>query len=196
MPAMNKLLVITLVLVSACGKSPCKQAVQHMLDLSITEEGKRKDKEMGEELKLVGEALTGACEKDKWPNDAIECLTTASDVKVARKCEDKLTPAQQQASEQAVERAVKEHMSAGKGTSKEAGGDGQISGDDTIKQITDQRDRLCACKDPACAEAIDKEWNKLKLSSERARHDDSIKEQFNKIDDERFKCYLALTGKK
>lgn len=178
--------------VAACGKGNdvCTDAIQHVSSFTPPPPKEAKP-EMQKWILDVGAATTksmlGSCQADKWSKETTDCLKAAAKAEDLDKCEKLLTPDQRQASGAAARKAME--------SIPQPGSADQIDKAEVLKGITDQRDRLCACKDAACAEAIDKEWKKLKLSSERARHDEDTSKQFNKIDDERFKCYQALTKK-
>jgi hypothetical protein len=185
-------LVLTLLGLGACGgKDSCNDAVDHAMALSITAETKDIPADKQQYVKDATAAMTKAaverCQADKWSKEELDCLKTATKGADVRACEKLLTPEQTKALNEAVGKAGR--------AVPEPAGEGQIDKDATIKGITEQRDRMCACKDAACAEAVDKDWKQLKRSSEHARHDEDTKKEFNKIDDERFKCFQALTKK-
>jgi hypothetical protein len=165
---------------AACGKgSQCKEAVQHMVDLASAEGNKRANPETMKQFETFGTALTAACEKDKWSKEATDCMKSAADFKAQHECEGKLTPEQQKGSEAAVDEAMKSSRhDRHKDKDKSKG----------LEGITDQRDRMCACTDAACAEAVNKERDSL------VKPDDNFM-QFNDLDDERTKCLHKLTGK-
>lgn len=95
------------VMLAACGKgTPCRQAVQHMTDLASAEGEKRSNPETMKGFEAVADALTAACEKDKWPAEVTDCMKNAADFKAQRKCEDGLTPDQQHGAEKAVDDAM------------------------------------------------------------------------------------------
>jgi len=73
-----------------------------------------------------------------------------------------------------------------------AGADKDPAGDEAIKRITDQRDRMCACADAACAAAVAAEWKALERASEPALHDPYTQRRFNVIDAERLACQEKL----
>lgn len=172
-------LAIVIFGLAACGgHDSCEEAAEHLFAMLPVSQTDTKTKD------AVTKVAADRCRNDNWSNQAIACYKTATKPDDLGACNKLMTPEQTKSALEALSEAL-----------RDAPTPGQIDKDATIKAITDQRDRLCACKDAACARAVDREWKQLEVSSEHARNDEDTKRKFNAIDDERFTCYQALTKK-
>jgi hypothetical protein len=90
-------------LLVACGGKPaggdCKGAVDHSVAMANAPE-------TAEQMKLIGPALVGACEKDGWSAEATACMKSAADFKAEDKCQKLLTKEQVRGSERAIQAAI------------------------------------------------------------------------------------------
>lgn len=184
-----KALAICLVMVTACGKKgggggDCADAVAHAS--SLMEQPKGMDPKMEQFIKdsmaAMQKAMVGSCQTDKWSSDVTKCLQDAKKADELDKCEKLLTPAQKEASDKAVEAATNAVKQPG-----------QVGADEALAAMKSLRDRMCACADKACAEGLEKEWGKSEGASEGARHDDKVKAEWEKMDDEFSACRNKLT---
>lgn len=125
-----------------------------------------------------------SCRKEKWSQEALTCMRAAKDDKAAfEKCSALLTEKQRQAEDAATTAAFDSVKQPG-----------QLDKKETIDGIKKLRDKICACADRACAEAVNHEWARFEGSSEGARKDSVVSDEFNKIDDEFRACLVRLAS--
>ena len=90
-------------LLVACGGKPaagdCKAAVEHSVAMADAPE-------TAEQMKLIGPALVGACERDGWSAEATACMKSAPDLKSEDKCQKLMTKEQVRGSERAIQAAI------------------------------------------------------------------------------------------
>jgi len=61
-----------------------------------------------------------------------------------------------------------------------------------VHGIAELRDRVCACKDKACADAVEHDWVKFERANEHLRREP----EFSKIDDEYESCFKATMSRR
>ena len=90
-------------LLVACGSKPapgdCKGAVDHSVAMADVPE-------TADQMKVIGPALVGACEKDGWSAEAIACMKSAPDLKSEDRCQKLLTKDQVRGSERAIQASL------------------------------------------------------------------------------------------
>jgi hypothetical protein len=185
---------------AACGKSsstpkaesttkvegsPCKSAVAHVEDISPGRRDPNSTMKMKKDWAVVEQAMTEACEHDRWPAEVTDCMKTASDIVSEHACEKMLTLEQQQGIVAALNRIVE-----AAGPDEEDLKSERRRDQDYVDAMQDQRDRMCACNDAACAQAVDQEVQRVFLP-----RSDDLSTKFKDLNDARIKCFHKVTGK-
>jgi len=121
---MKKILFVLLALAAGCKKKggDCTAAIDHSMELSKADMSKMPgmDDKMMAKLKDVA---VSHCKDDKWPAEALKCMTDAKTESDAQACYGKLSQDQQQKMNQAMMDAMKSAMPAAPPPAAPAGSD-------------------------------------------------------------------------
>jgi len=123
---MKKILFVLLALAAAAGckkkGGDCTAAIDHSMELSKADMSKMPgmDDKMMAKLKDVA---VSHCKDDKWPAEALKCMTDAKTESDAQACYGKLSQDQQQKMNQAMMDAMKSAMPAAPPPAPPAGSD-------------------------------------------------------------------------
>jgi len=121
---MKKILFVLLALAAGCKKKggDCTAAIDHSMELSKADMSKMPgmdDKMMGK----LKDVAVSHCKDDKWPAEALKCMTDAKTESDAQACYGKLSQDQQQKMNQAMMDAMKSAMPAAPPPAAPAGSD-------------------------------------------------------------------------